>query len=299
MHWSPRIFLPSVVVLAASTLCLCTSISVYAQQDRMKRLDHNGDGKVTEDEMPERFRPQFKSMDTDHDGALSQAELEVGKLNTAASRTPAQGRTKPNGEYYAPPAMQELVPAKLKVGDAAPDFSLRTADGAQTISLSQFKSQKPVVLVFGSITCSPFREKLSQVIEISQRFSNQAEFLMIYIREAHPESTILVPESDQGLEDSSSKKMVLKKFEQTSTPEQRRANAQNCDSLLKVPFPMLIDDTQNTTLDQYGGWPNRLVVIDQNGAVAWDSGQGPRGFEPEKLAAWLRDHKPTAKVVAP
>lgn len=35
----------------------------------------------------------------------------------------------------------------IKIGDAAPDFSLLTQSG-ETISLSQFKGQKPVVLYF-------------------------------------------------------------------------------------------------------------------------------------------------------
>ncbi|HKX29909.1 MAG TPA: hypothetical protein VJ302_19620 [Blastocatellia bacterium] len=40
----------------------------------------------------------------------------------------------------------------LKVGDAAPDFSLRTHDGNSSVQLSALKGQKPVVLVFGSYT---------------------------------------------------------------------------------------------------------------------------------------------------
>jgi hypothetical protein len=39
-----------------------------------------------------------------------------------------------------------------KVGDAAPEFSLSTLDGKQTVNLSQHKGDKPVVLVFGSFT---------------------------------------------------------------------------------------------------------------------------------------------------
>jgi len=39
-----------------------------------------------------------------------------------------------------------------KVGEAAPDFSLLTLDGKQTVKLSQHKGDKPVVLVFGSFT---------------------------------------------------------------------------------------------------------------------------------------------------
>ena len=40
----------------------------------------------------------------------------------------------------------------LRVGDAAPDFALRTADGDGTVRLSTFRGQKPVVLIFGSFT---------------------------------------------------------------------------------------------------------------------------------------------------
>ncbi|MGA3189144.1 MAG: redoxin domain-containing protein [Bryobacteraceae bacterium] len=40
----------------------------------------------------------------------------------------------------------------LKVGDPAPDFTLKTVDGAAQVTLSSFRGQKPVVLVFGSYT---------------------------------------------------------------------------------------------------------------------------------------------------
>jgi hypothetical protein len=40
----------------------------------------------------------------------------------------------------------------LKVGDAAPDFNLKTADGSRSVRLSSFRGQKPVVLIFGSHT---------------------------------------------------------------------------------------------------------------------------------------------------
>ena len=40
----------------------------------------------------------------------------------------------------------------LKVGDAAPDFTLETYDKKARVQLSSFRGQKPVVLVFGSYT---------------------------------------------------------------------------------------------------------------------------------------------------
>jgi hypothetical protein len=41
---------------------------------------------------------------------------------------------------------------KLKPGNVAPDFSLKTLDGKKTIKLSSFTGKKPVALVFGSYT---------------------------------------------------------------------------------------------------------------------------------------------------
>jgi hypothetical protein len=40
----------------------------------------------------------------------------------------------------------------VRVGDAAPDFSLESADHQSHFQLSSLRGQKPVVLVFGSYT---------------------------------------------------------------------------------------------------------------------------------------------------
>ncbi len=39
-----------------------------------------------------------------------------------------------------------------KKGDHAPDFTLRTLDGEDYVTLSDYRGDKPVVLVFGSYT---------------------------------------------------------------------------------------------------------------------------------------------------
>ena len=41
---------------------------------------------------------------------------------------------------------------KLKAGDPAPDFQLKQLHSERVLQLSQFKSKKPVALVFGSYT---------------------------------------------------------------------------------------------------------------------------------------------------
>lgn len=39
-----------------------------------------------------------------------------------------------------------------KIGDLAPDFTLKSLDGSSETQLSKFKGSKPVVLFFGSYT---------------------------------------------------------------------------------------------------------------------------------------------------
>jgi len=40
----------------------------------------------------------------------------------------------------------------LRIGNAAPDFTLKTPDGSAQVRLASFHGKKPVVLVFGSYT---------------------------------------------------------------------------------------------------------------------------------------------------
>jgi peroxiredoxin len=47
---------------------------------------------------------------------------------------------------------KELGRQAPKAGDLAPDFTLLDITGSQSVTLSDFRGQKPVVLVFGSFT---------------------------------------------------------------------------------------------------------------------------------------------------
>jgi hypothetical protein len=50
------------------------------------------------------------------------------------------------------PLWMDARAGHLQVGDAAPDFALKTLDGTAEVQLASFRAQRPVVLVFGSYT---------------------------------------------------------------------------------------------------------------------------------------------------
>ena len=50
------------------------------------------------------------------------------------------------------PIQKELDLHAPRAGDLAPDFTLTESSGTGTITLSNFRGQKPVALVFGSFT---------------------------------------------------------------------------------------------------------------------------------------------------
>ena len=39
-----------------------------------------------------------------------------------------------------------------RVGELAPDFTLKTLDGTEEVRLSSYRGQRPVALIFGSYT---------------------------------------------------------------------------------------------------------------------------------------------------
>ena len=68
----------------------------------------------------------------------------------APPRMPPEQRAKYEG--YVKKMGDSRGDGKLKAGDPAPDFQLKQLHSERVLQLSQFKSKKPVALVFGSYT---------------------------------------------------------------------------------------------------------------------------------------------------
>lgn len=55
---------------------------------------------------------------------------------------------------------------------------------------------------------------------------------------------------------------------------------------MKLTLPILIDTLDDRVNNLYGGWPDRVYVIDAAGKVALKGGMGPGGFTPSVNAAF-------------
>jgi hypothetical protein len=110
-------------------------------------------------------------------------------------------------------------------------------------------------------------------------YKDRAEFFLVYIREAHPDSILLTATGGE-------KKLL--KIPQTNKVEQRAEVAQRCVDTLKMTMPTLIDRADNQVNAAYGAWPDRLYVIGADGKIAYQGGPGPGGFRVNEVEDWLR-----------
>lgn len=160
-----------------------------------------------------------------------------------------------------------------RIGDPAPDFTLSSPDGKRSVTLSKLIGRKPVVLVFGNFSCGPYRSQYEGVEKLKEKYFSRAEFLGVYVREAHPTDGWRMMSNDlKGV-----------RVAQPRTLDERSKVADKCSTTLKMTMPLVVDRLDDRVGHAYSGMPSRLYLIDRAGKVAYQSGRGPFGFKPAEL----------------
>lgn len=113
-------------------------------------------------------------------------------------------------------------------------------------------------------------------------YKDDVEFLLVYIREAHPDSVLFVERDG---------KQILASITQTDSLDERAKTAQVCSASLRLSIPTLVDKEDNKVNAAYAGWPDRLTVVGVDGKIAYYGGKGPSGFKPNELEAWLKEFR--------
>lgn len=108
-----------------------------------------------------------------------------------------------------------------------------------------------------------------------RKWKPQAEFLTVYIREAHP-----VKDDESATPTNKLAGIIVK---QPRTLEERSKVAERCSAVLNIDTPMVVDTIDNRIAQTYQAMPDRLYVIGRDGRVAYMGGPGPFGFNPYEM----------------
>jgi hypothetical protein len=116
-----------------------------------------------------------------------------------------------------------------------------------------------------------------------QRYHEQVQFLMVYIREAHPVDGWWLGRGLFSLALKMYRSQVATDVYDPQTIEERRAVAARCDVALQYGIPTLVDEMDDAVNKAYAAWPTRLYLIGLDGRVVYGGGLGPFDFKPAKL----------------
>ncbi|MFO0929583.1 MAG: deiodinase family protein [Gemmataceae bacterium] len=256
----------------------------YLVSRLFRQMDPDGDGRVSRDELLKFFDRAAGGKEHLTADALRDALLAGG-----GGFTPGDAPTRDTlirGLFAGEIGSLNEGPA---VDQQAPRFTLQTVDGKETVRLDRLIGARPLVLVFGNVSCGPFRSFYPEVEAVYQRHRKDADFLMVYVREAHP---------TDGWKMESNARVGVAVKQPTTLAERCEAAGRFCQKL-KPSLPVVVDTLTDPVGNAYSGMPARLYVIDGQGKVAYKSGRGPFGFKvgemEQALHMALLEHARTGK----
>lgn len=129
-----------------------------------------------------------------------------------------------------------------RAGDPVPPFDLPTTDG------DRFRStglDKPVLMVFGSLTCPLTEASGPGLNQLHRRFGDQVRFVAVNVREAHPGENIPQPH----------------------TATEKFAQARAFRDHHRFEFEVAVDDLDGTLHRAMSPKPNSAYLIDQTGTI--------------------------------
>ena len=103
-----------------------------------------------------------------------------------------------------------------------------------------------------------------------------AQFLLVYIREAHPTENWPLQVS-----------AAIGTIDDPTTLLERREVAESCVTDLDIDIPTIIDDMNDSIAKNYKSHPDRLYVVGKDGNISFRGGPGPGGFKPSQMETAL------------
>lgn len=153
----------------------------------------------------------------------------------------------------------------------APNGDVIKADLSKTRLLEYQKKDRPLVLNFGSCTWPPFIKKLEHFKDLIARFGHVADFLIVYIAEAHPSDGWKFKNNF----DIDNHKRIQDRMKAVETLRKQQSSCE-----------VVADDISNDLNYKYGAMFERLFIV-LNGKVVYLGQRGPQGYHLEEVEEWL------------
>ncbi len=121
--------------------------------------------------------------------------------------------------------------------------------------------------------------------ELNQKYRDDVEFIVVYVKEAHPTDKWWLGRSrTQRLLHELSGNPARMDVADPVTLEQRRKVAASCQTnLFDGVVPLYVDTMNDAVSARYAGKPTRIYFIGKDGQVLYNPGIGPFGFSPDEL----------------
>lgn len=135
-----------------------------------------------------------------------------------------------------------------KPGDPFPSFELVTTDGDRLINTDVFCG-RPVLFIFGSMTCPMTASAAPSVQQLFEEFDDRIDFIMLYVREAHPGEY----------------------FMQAETIEEKLANARSLKEFYDIQWTVAADNIDGDLHRALDPKPNSAFLTSSDGIILFRS----------------------------
>ncbi|KAA0202079.1 hypothetical protein HAZT_HAZT011267 [Hyalella azteca] len=138
-------------------------------------------------------------------------------------------------------------------------------------------------------------------------YGDVADFLIVYIQEAHPTDGWLIPNTveiptHKSVQDRLAAVRYMMELEPVNCPvvvdsesgaAYRLAAVRYMMELEPVNCPVVVDSESGAACEEYTALPERLFVV-LDGKIVYHGAQGPYGYKMAELETWLSNWKTSA-----
>jgi hypothetical protein len=154
-------------------------------------------------------------------------------------------------------------------GQQVPELILHDMEGNYQ-QLSRCWRGHPALLVTMSLTCGQTRQQIRGLRQLSQRFENDINTVIIYVVEPHPVNE-RSPYAD-GIWVTTKNEMAGIRCNQPRTVQERVELAHRMRQRFRLSSFTLIDTLDNRAWQAFGGAPNVAILVGCDGKIALKQG---------------------------